>query len=423
MGRMVYISIGVFSIVILVLVIGLSVGLRATPFKGSDVLNFAPLVDGHNDLPWNLYDKLANNLSALNFDTDLSNDPFMGVKSCNTCHTDLPRLTAGKLGGQFWVAYTPCKSQYKDAIQLTLRQIDMIKRLVNKYPSKLEFVTNSYDIERVWKNNKIASMIGIESGHAIDSSLAVLRLYHELGVRYITLTHNCNTPWADASIVNDSSVFNLTLFGKEVVKEMNRLGIMVDLSHVSHHVMRHVLSITRAPIIFSHSSAFKICNHYRNVPDDVLHSVKKNNGVVMVNFYNLFVNCNRSRDTTIEDVVAHINYIRNLIGPDHVGIGSDYDGVDETPKDLEDVSKYPKLFDRLYESREGEPTWTRADLEKLAGRNLIRVFEDVEKVRDSLKSELASDMTIDGHDLEIAMKNEGLTPGACQTANEWKGIN
>ncbi|CAG5099566.1 Similar to Dpep1: Dipeptidase 1 (Rattus norvegicus), partial [Cotesia congregata] len=314
---MVYISIGVFSIVILVLVIGLSVGLRATPFKGSDVLNFAPLVDGHNDLPWNLYDKLANNLSALNFDTDLSNDPFMG---------------------------------YKDAIQLTLRQIDMIKRLVNKYPSKLEFVTNSYDIERVWKNNKIASMIGIESGHAIDSSLAVLRLYHELGVRYITLTHNCNTPWADASI-------------------------------------------------------------------------KKNNGVVMVNFYNLFVNCNRSRDTTIEDVVAHINYIRNLIGPDHVGIGSDYDGVDETPKDLEDVSKYPKLFDRLYESREGEPTWTRADLEKLAGRNLIRVFEDVEKVRDSLKSELASDMTIDGHDLEIAMKNEGLTPGACQTANEWKGIN
>ncbi|KAG8035802.1 hypothetical protein G9C98_001458, partial [Cotesia typhae] len=377
--RMVYISIGVFSIVILVLVIGLSVGLRATPFKGSDVLNFAPLIDGHNDLPWNLYDKLANNLSALNFDTDLSNDPIMGI--------------------------------------------DMIKRLVNKYPSKLEFVINSNDIERSWKNNKIASMIGIESGHAIDSSLAVLRLYHELGVRYITLTHNCNTPWADASIVNDSSVFNLTLFGKEVVKEMNRLGIMVDLSHVSHNVMRHVLSITRAPIIFSHSSTFKICNHYRNVPDDVLHSVKKNNGVVMVNFYNLFVNCNRSRETTIEDVVAHINYIRNLIGPDHVGIGSDYDGVDETPKDLEDVSKYPKLFDRLYESREGEPTWTRADLEKLAGRNLIRVFEDVEKVRDSLKSELPSDMTIDGHDLEIAMKNEGLAPGACQTANEWKGLH
>ncbi|XP_008552871.1 dipeptidase 1 isoform X1 [Microplitis demolitor] len=422
MKKMVYISVGIFGLGFFILVIGISVGLSATPFKGSDVLNFAPLIDGHNDLPWNIYSNLANNLSALNFDTDLRNDPLMGIKSCNSCYTDLPRLSAGKVGGQFWVAYTSCESQYKDAVQLTLRQIDVIKRLINKYPSKLEFVTDSGDIERVWKNGKIASMIGIEGGHAIDSSLAVLRLYHELGVRYITLTHTCNTPWADASTVNNASVYNLTLFGQEVIKEMNRLGIMIDLSHVSHNVMRNVLAVTQAPIIFSHSSAFEICNHFRNVPDDVLHLVKKNNGVVMVNFYNLFVNCNRSKETTVDDVIAHINHIRNLIGVDHVGIGSDFDGVDETPKGLEDVSKYPELFDRLYEPKENAPTWTRLDLEKLAGRNLIRVFEDVEKIRDSLKSQLPSDMMIDIHDLEVAQKNERLTPGACQTANEWKKI-
>ncbi|KAK0076769.1 hypothetical protein PV325_004867 [Microctonus aethiopoides] len=419
---MIYASLGVFGFA-LILAIGLSLGLSLPPFKGRDALNHAPLIDGHNDLPWNIYNKLKNNLSAFYFENDLSNDSIMGTKVCNSCTTDLPRLTAGKVGGQFWVAYTSCNSQYKDSIQLTLRQIDVIKRLIKKYPSRLQFVSDSMDIEVVWKAGRIASMIGVEGGHSVDSNLAVLRLYHELGVRYITLTHTCNTPWADASIVNDSSVYNLTQFGKAVIREMNRLGIMIDLSHVSHNVMRHVLAVTKAPVIFSHSSAFSVCNHYRNVPDDVLQLVKKNNGIVMVNFYNEFVNCDKSKPATIEDVVAHINYIRNLIGIDHVGIGGDYDGVDEMPRGLEDVSKYPNLFDRLYEYRPGESTWTREDLEKLAGRNLIRVFHAVETVRDSLSSQPPNEEIISGDELYLAQKNDGVQPGTCQTANKWKNAN
>ncbi|KAF7993919.1 hypothetical protein HCN44_011188 [Aphidius gifuensis] len=419
MGKMVYIGAGVF-VLVLGLAIGLSLGMNLKLFKGSDALNYAPLIDGHNDLAWNLYLKLENNLSAFRFEDDLKSDPIMGNGGCRSCHTDLPRLTKGKLGGQFWSAYTSCDSQYKDSVQLTLRQIDVIKRLIKKYPSNLEFVTESSKIESAWKNGKIASMIGVEGGHSIDSSLAVLRLYYELGVRYVTLTHTCHTPWADASPINEGSLYNLTQFGKVVVHEMNRLGMIVDLSHVSHTVMRSVLNITKAPVIFSHSSAFAICDHYRNVPDDVLQMVKKNNGIVMVNFYSGFINCNYTRNTTIEDVVAHINHIKNLIGVDHVGIGGDYDGVDSTPEGLEDVSKYPNLFDRLYDVKNGETPWSQSDLEKLAGRNLIRVFQSIEQVRDSLSSEIASDVVIAGNELFSAQKEDGIIPGSCQTANEWE---
>ncbi|KAF3425039.1 hypothetical protein E2986_13278 [Frieseomelitta varia] len=281
---------------------------------------------------------------------------------------------------QFWAAYVHCKSQFKDAVPLTLRQIDVIKRLVAKYPKDLQFATKAKHIEEAWSNGKIASLIGVEGGHSIDSSLAVLRLYYELGVRYMTLTHMCNTPWADASVVDDGSVRNLTKFGQAVVLEMNRLGMLVDLAHVSHNVMRETLAVTKAPIIFSHSSVFSLCRNYRNVPDDVLHMVKKNNGIVMVNFYSEFINCDSSRNATIQDVIDHINYIRNLIGANHVGIGSDYDGVESLPEGLEDVSKYPELFDRLYES-DVTPRWTKEELEKLAGRNLIRVLKAVEEVR------------------------------------------
>lgn len=419
---MVYSSLSVFGLAV-ILTIGLSLGLSLPPFKGSDALNHAPLIDGHNDLPWNIYNKLANNLSAFHFENDLRNDSVFGTNVCDSCFTDLPRLSAGKVGGQFWVAYTSCDSQYKDTIQLTLRQIDIIKRLIKKYPARLQFVSDAANIEVVWKAGKIASMIGVEGGHSLDSSLAVLRLYHELGVRYVTLTHTCNTPWADASTVLNNSIYNLTKFGEVVIREMNRLGMMVDLSHVSHNVMRYALAVTKSPIIFSHSSAFSLCHHYRNVPDDVLHMVKKNNGIVMVNFYSQFLNCDRSKNTTIEDAVAHINYIRNLIGIDHVGIGGDYDGVNETPQGLEDVSKYPNLFDRLYQYRPGEPTWTREDLEKLAGRNLIRVFHAVEAVRDSLAAEPASDAVISKSELYLAQKNEGVKAGTCQTAIEWKNVD
>ncbi|XP_034943003.1 dipeptidase 1-like isoform X2 [Chelonus insularis] len=419
---MVYISAGVFAVTFFVLIVGLTFGISVKPFKGSDALDSVPLIDGHNDLPWNIYNKYANNLSAFHFDNDLTHDPLMGLRTCNSCHTDLPRLTTGKVGGQFWVAYTSCESQYKDSLQLTLRQIDVIKRLIQKYPSRLQLVTDAKSIETVWRNKKIASMIGVEGGHSLDSSLAVLRIFYELGVRYVTLTHVCNTPWADASTVEEYSVYNLTNFGRAVVKEMNRLGIMVDLSHVSHNVMREVLAISKAPVIFSHSSVFSICNHYRNVPDDVLHLVKKNEGVIMINFFSKFINCDPTKNASLETVVAHINYIKNLIGVDHVGIGSDYDGVDDVPEGLEDVSKYPKIFDRLFENRENEPSWTKEDLEKLAGRNLIRVFRKVETVRDSMTSEVPSNDLITGEELMIAQQKEGLNPGACQTSNEWKKV-
>ncbi|XP_011314496.1 dipeptidase 1 isoform X3 [Fopius arisanus] len=419
---MVFIGFGALSLA-LALVIGFSWGLSVQSFQGSDVLKDVPLIDGHNDLAWNLYLRHGNNLSAFHFDQDLRDDPIMGTAVCDACRTDLPRLAKGKIGGQFWSAYVGCDSQYKDAIQLTLRQIDVIKRLINKYPDNLEFVTEAGKIESVWKTGKIASMIGVEGGHLFDSSLGVLRLYYELGVRYITLTHTCNTPWADASTVNEGSVYNLTDFGKTIVHEMNRLGMMIDLSHVSHNVMRDVLVTTKAPVIFSHSSSFSVCDHYRNVPDDVLYMVKENRGIVMVNFYNNFVNCNETREASIEDVVEHINYIKNLIGPDHIGIGGDYDGVNDMPKGLEDVSTYPNLFNRLYNNRENETEWSREDLEKLAGRNLIRVFGAVEEVRDSLSEVPPSDRVISGMELYMAQKKEGLKPGACQTATEWKQVD
>ncbi|XP_011336001.1 dipeptidase 1 isoform X2 [Ooceraea biroi] len=421
-GKMVYINVAV-CLAVLLFVIGLSVGLSVNTFKGRDALDSTPLIDGHNDLPHNLYQKLSNNLSAFHFEKDLRNDVVWGSTVCSSCYTDLPRLIEGKVGGQFWVAYTACGSQYKDSVQLTLRQIDVIRRLIHRYPANLQLVTDAADIEVAWRSGKIASMIAVEGGHSLDSSLAILRLYYDLGVRYVTLTHTCNTPWADASTVNDGYVYNLTEFGQTIIHEMNRIGMLIDLSHVSHNVMKEVLAVTRAPIMFSHSSAFGVCGNYRNVPDDVLHAVKKNNGIVMVNFYSVFVNCNTSRNATMQDVVDHINYIRNLIGVDHVGIGGDYDGVNSMPEGLEDVSKYPDLFDRLYESREGEPTWTKEDLEKLAGRNFIRVFQAVESVRDSLSSEPPREDIIAGDELYIAQKNEGLNPGACQTAKEWNGVN
>ncbi|XP_031847544.1 dipeptidase 1 isoform X2 [Nomia melanderi] len=420
-GKMVYVNVA-FCMSLLIFVIGLSVGLSMRVFKGSDALDSAPLIDGHNDLPYNLYAKLNNKVSGFQFEKDLANDTVWGRNACSSCFTDLPRLRKGKVGGQFWAAYVSCESQYKDAVQLTLRQIDVIKNLIDKYPNDLQFVTEANDIEASWRNGKIASMIGVEGGHSIDSSLAVLRLYYELGVRYLTLTHSCNTPWADASPVNDGSVRNLTAFGEAVVYEMNRLGMLVDLSHVSHNVMRRVLAITKAPVIFSHSSAFSVCNNYRNVPDDVLLSVKKNNGVVMVNFYSGFVNCNKSRPATMQDVIDHINHIRNLIGPDHVGIGADYDGVSSVPEGLEDVSNYKDLFDSLYES-EANPQWTREDLEKLAGRNLIRVFKAVEAVRESMSPERPREDVISGSELRDAQSEAGLKPGSCNTAIEWKGLN
>jgi membrane dipeptidase len=385
------------ALVIFTIVLATTLGSSEDPPPGAAILHVVPLVDGHNDLPWNLKVLNHNYLKSFDFE-DLKNDP---VWNCSSCFTDLKRLKAGKVGAQFWVAYVSCKSQYKDAVEQTLEQIDLIKRLIQKYSDHLELVTTSDGIWQAFKNKKIASLIAVEGGHSIDSRLAVLRQMYDLGVRYLTLTHSCDTPWADGSPADNVSIApalvkehhgGLTEFGKTVVLEMNRLGMLVDLSHVSHQTMIDAINITKSPVIFSHSSAYTLCNHHRNVRDDVLAMMARNGGIVMVNFYSDYVQCNKSRNATIDDVVAHINHIRRTSGVNHVGIGSDYDGVERMPEGLEDVSKYPDLFDRL--AQIDKPKWSTEDLKKLAGLNLIRVFKEVEKVREKLatrKNELHED--------------------------------
>lgn len=239
--------------------------------RGSSVLYDVPLVDGHNDLPHNLYKLLGNRLDKFKFDSNLLLDEVWGPYA--TSHTDLPRLREGRVGGQFWVAYVPCSTQHRDAVERTMAQIDVIKRLIKAYPNDLQYATTADDIVEAHKNQKIASLIVVEGGHSIDDRLSVLRLYYELGVRYMTLTHSCNQPWIDASPIdsdNEAIKRNLTPWGVNVIKEMNRLGMMVDLSHVSYGVMHAVLDVTTAPVMFSHSSSYTVYPHHRNVQDDVL---------------------------------------------------------------------------------------------------------------------------------------------------------
>lgn len=360
-------------------------------FSGRDVLSQVPLIDGHNDLPFSIYQVERNLIKNFNLDSNLKQHPVWS--SVDRSHTDLPRIREGKLGAQFWVAYVRCAdTQYKDAVARTLEQIDVTKRIIRKYPNDLKYVHSADGIMDAFHEKKLASLIAVEGGHSIDSRLAVLRLYYELGVRYMTLTHSCNTPWADASPVDDEQpepsvqLNNLSTWGRNVVWEMNRLGMMIDISHVSYGVMRDVLRYSQAPVIFSHSSAHSVYEHHRNVQDDILRQLETKHGIVMVNFYPLFVGGN-----TIDDVIKHLNHIRSITGVDHIGLGGDYNGVSTTPEGLEDVSKYPDLFDMLAEGRlrSGETfdPWTEDDLKKLAGLNLLRVFREVEQVRDSLVDE------------------------------------
>ncbi|XP_035702820.1 dipeptidase 1 isoform X2 [Folsomia candida] len=348
------------------------------------ILREVPLIDGHNDFPWNLRKFLRNNIQDFNFTADLRKvEPW---SRSTWSHTDLLRLQEGMVGCQVFSAYVPCGSQHLDAVQLTLEQIDVIRRLTVKYADALEWVTESHGIETAHRRGKIASMVGVEGGHSIGNSIAVLRMFYNLGARYLTLTHTCNTPWADyAAGIDDPNQktktsglkeVGLKEFGKKVIKEMNRIGMVVDLSHVSVQTMRDSLNVTKAPVIFSHSSAHSICNSTRNVPDDILRELSSNGGLVMVSFYNYFITCNGS--ASITDVIAHINHIRDVAGVDHVGIGAGFDGINYTPRGLEDVSKYPNLFAKLLE----DPKWTTEDLKKLAGNNFLRVLRRVEQVRD-----------------------------------------
>jgi len=367
-----------------------------------------PLIDGHNDFPWALREKSASrDLSVL--DLRVSQPSIM---------TDIPRLHAGGVGGQFWSVYVPASYQGQKAVTATLEQIDVVHRMVDRYPDSFALALTAADVERAFKGGRIASLIGMEGGHSIDSSIAALRMMYALGARYMTLTHSRNTPWADSA--TDTPVYGgLTPFGEAIVHEMNRLGMLVDLSHVSAETMADAIRVAKAPVIFSHSSARALCNHPRNVPDDILRELPKNGGVVMVNFYPGFIapdaapraieafalerklqeahpNDDAAVEAELKDwqkthplppatlsmVADHIEYIRKVAGIDHVGLGGDLDGIDVTPQGLEDVSKYPALTAELL--RRG---WSDGDIEKLLGLNVLRVMKQAEAVAAQMKDE------------------------------------
>ena len=360
----------------------------------------ALVLDGHNDLPWQFREKDDRSFKVI----DLR-------KTQKGLHTDIPRLRKGNVGAQFWSAYVPASTAgKKTAVRETLEQIDVIRRMVDAYPDTFEMAYGADDIERIRKKGKIASLIGVEGGHSIDNSLGVLRCMYRLGVRYMTLTHSDNLDWAD-SATDEPRHNGLTKFGEEVVREMNRLGMLVDISHVSADTMRHVLEVTKAPVIASHSSAFALADHPRNVPDDVLRLVKANNGIVMVNFYPAFLtpegarlardeaemyrtlrtkhkdkkqleiawNAYRKERTvpacSVHHVVDHIEHIIVIAGIDHVGIGSDYDGINRVPAQLEDVSCYPVITQELLNRG-----YKKEQIFKILGGNALRVLRDAEKV-------------------------------------------
>jgi len=346
----------------------------------AQLLTEVPLIDGHNDLPWNIRQFIHNKLEKVNLSENIQYSPPWSTSKWS--HTDFLRMRKGQVGAQLWTAYAPCGSQHKDAVQITLEQIDLIKRLVDQYSEHLQLAQTAQEIIDAHKNGRIASVITVESGHSIGTSLGVLRTFQRLGVRALTLTHNCDTPWADCSNADKPGAVpqhnGLTPFGKTVVQEMNRLGIVVDLSHTSVQTARDALAISEAPVIFSHSSAHAICNASRNVPDDILRIVAERKGLVMVNFFSYFLTC--SNHSTLNDVIGHINHIRNIAGVDSVGIGASYDGINEVPVGLPDVGHYPELFVALLDSG----LWAVEDIKKLAGLNFLRVLKAVEKVAVSM---------------------------------------
>ncbi|KAJ8686874.1 hypothetical protein QAD02_022668 [Eretmocerus hayati] len=348
----------------------------------------------HNNFAWTLRKQRGSTkLRDLPFDEDLSQNASWGP----SWQTDLARLRRGIVGAQFWSAYVPCEAQFLDAVKLTLEQIDVVRRLAAKYAQKMRLVASSSELEQAHRDGVLASLVGIEGGHSIGASMAVLRSFHHLGARYMTLTHKCNTPWADSAIADDPDKDLVTLgfysdgltsFGKAVVRELNRLGMLVDLSHVSLNTMRDALAVSTAPVVFSHSAARALCNSSSNVPDDVLKNLTLNGGLVMVSFDSAHLSCGDR--ASMHDVIAHINHIRKIAGVDHVGLGAGYDGISSPPTELPDVSGYPLLLAELTRDRR----WPSSDIKKLVGGNLLRVLKDVERHAASLSDQSPAEESI-----------------------------
>jgi membrane dipeptidase len=352
-----------------------AVGLQAQAPQGDLVARAralhreTPLIDGHNDYPWALREhNAARDLDRLDIRMPQP-----------TLHTDIPRLRQGGVGGQFWSVFVPAKLQGATAVRAALEQIDVVHRMVRKYPDTFELATTAADVERIFKAGRIASLIGMEGGHAIDSSLATLRMMHAAGARYMTLTHSANVRWADSG-TDKPRLGGLSRFGEEVVREMNRLGMLVDLSHTSPDTTRDAIAVSEAPVIFSHSDARALNDHGRNVPDEVLRLLPKNGGVVMVTFVPAFLV--RGGKATLADVANHMDHIRKVAGADHVGIGSDFDGIEAVPAGLEDVSKFPALTAELL--RRG---WPNADVRKALGLNILRVMRRAEETAVRLQQQ------------------------------------
>lgn len=374
--------------------------------KAREIHKTAILFDGHNDLPWQMREH-----GQLGFDTvDLSKEQTLPYQ------TDIPRMKRGGLNAQFWSVYIP--GRHPNPLRTVLDQIDLVHRMTETYPNDLELAATADDVRRIAESGKCAGMLGVEGGVAIENDLAMLRIFHKLGVRYMTLTHNQTLDWADAATDAPRSG-GLSPFGERVVREMNRLGILVDISHVSAETMSDVLDISQAPVIASHSSAFALCPHPRNVNDDILRRIRANGGVVMVNFFSSFIvpgaaarvttktreiaRTTQDKDEadkalaawlaenpdlygTVGTVVDHIEHIIRVAGIDHVGIGSDFDGINRWPKGLDSVADFPKITEELLRRGHSE-----ADIRKILGENALRAVERAESVAKRLQSETKPD--------------------------------
>lgn len=375
------------------------------------LLREAPLIDGHNDLPWQLRERFHDQLAKLDLRRDAT-----GLRP--PLHTDIPRLRRGMVGGQFWSVYVPVELAGPAAVQAVLEQIDVVHRLAELYPDTFELAATAGDVVRIHRAGRIASLIGVEGGHSIGDSLAVLRELYRAGARYMTLTHSKNDAWAD-SATDQPAHAGLTRFGEEVVREMNRLGMLVDLSHVAPRTMQAAMTVSAAPVIFSHSSARALTGHPRNVPDEVLAMLPREGGVVMVSFVTVFTSeevrvqsaerngaearlkalypedsgrverelaawtaAHPAPHATLAQVADHIDHVRRVAGIDHVGLGSDFDGMTELPDGLGDVAQYPVLLAELL--RRG---YSDEDVKKVAGLNLLRVLREAERVSASLRTQ------------------------------------